>query len=153
MTSPCRLAALAGKRIPSEALFAELVAEAGHRRSCPGLATFTALVRRLFRAKCHGMDLVFPGGTQNETDELVANMRLNEWLHAHIIITGTKSGNVTISELWGAYKKCDVRHVPMASFKRLATAFLMAVPGVSFRSKTTVNGETIRNVFWRVRFE
>ena len=34
---------------------------------------------------------------------------------------------------------------------RLAKTFLAAVPGVSFKSRTTVRGETARDVFWRVR--
>ena len=61
-----RLAGLSGKNnIAVDLLFAELVANSGHLRACPQLASFISLVRKMFGVTCHNMELSFPEPTCN----------------------------------------------------------------------------------------
>jgi hypothetical protein len=77
--------------------------------------------------------------------------KLTEWLHHSLVIIGGKGECVTLAELRGLYEEHTDRQVKMIAFDRLAKAYLEAVPGVSFKSRTTVKGVTVRNVFWGVR--
>ena len=72
-----RLAGLSGKNnIAADLLFAELVANAGHLRACPQLASFISLVRKMFGVTCRNMVLSFPGATRES--------KAAEFIDAHV---------------------------------------------------------------------
>jgi hypothetical protein len=70
-----RVAHLAGMVVSAAELFAEFVADAGHHRSCPRMATFVALVIKLYGAKTRGTDLTFPRGAEEEHESAACKLR------------------------------------------------------------------------------
>ena len=163
-----RLTDLAGKRVSSESLYAELVAEAGHRRSCPGLATFTALVRKLFRVKSLGTDLVFPGEDQPVTmvlplsrpsrqPDISSEKTVASWINTTVQVTGNRKDYVLMTDLKGAFA-CSGLYVPKQKVSETLRRCLGGLPGVIVKDgdKVPFNGRVktvycnIRGVAWRL---
>jgi hypothetical protein len=153
-----RLANLEGCTMSADSLFAQLVAESGHHRACPRLASFISLVAKMFDATCRKMDITFPGPV---VAPAVPDPRLHvveDLVDEHVTFGLARSPELRGRKVLGFVRRSDliqlIRNKHIDVFKGMSSAAMKALldgvmeaRGRPLALKTTIGSDTDYNVY------